>query len=192
MRDPTRDQLRNATASSDPETRLEDDDHASLRLWLRMFTSTALIERELAARLKLEFGSSLSRFDLLAQLDRAHDGLRMTELSQRLLVTGGNVTWLVTSLEGDGLVERRRVAADGRAVAVRLTAVGRRHFATMARAHEQWVTELLSGLSAEDRLALHARLGDIKERVILRRSRRAAPGRSRRAVPRKRSKEGTR
>ena len=84
--------------------------------------------------LKREFGSSLPRFDLLAQLERAEDGLRMGELSERILTTNGNVTWLVAALEREGLVRRRTAAHDRRAVVVRLTAAGRRQFAAMARA----------------------------------------------------------
>lgn len=168
---------------ADPETRLAHDDHESLRLWLRLFSSTTLIERELSARLKREFGSSLPRFDLLAQLERARSGLRMTELSERLLVTGGNVTWLVTSLEGDGFVARRRAASDGRAVVVRLTATGRRHFATMASAHEAWVSELLSGLPARNRHAMFEQLGAIKHRVVLTVARQATPRGHLRVLP---------
>ena len=70
-------------------------DQESLRLWLRLFTTTTLVERRLDSALKREFGSTLPRFDLLAQLERAPDGLRMGELSERILTTGGNVTWLV-------------------------------------------------------------------------------------------------
>ena len=56
-------------------------DHESLRLWLRLFTTTTLVERQLDSALKREFSSTLPRFDLLAQLERAPDGLRMGELS---------------------------------------------------------------------------------------------------------------
>jgi DNA-binding MarR family transcriptional regulator len=133
-----------------------------LRLWLRLFSCTTLIERELGARLKRTFGSSLPRFDLLAQLDRAPDGLRMTALSERLLVTGGNVTWLVTSLARDGHVRRARAADDRRAVVVTLTPSGRRHFRQMARAHHGWVESLLSPLPVATRRAMFDHLGALK------------------------------
>jgi DNA-binding MarR family transcriptional regulator len=112
--------------------------------------------------LKRDFGSSLPRFDLLAQLDRASDGLRMGELSERTLSTGGNITWLVRALEAEGLVTRRVADTDRRAAIVRLTPAGRRHFATMARAHERWITTLLSSLSASERKTLYALLGAVK------------------------------
>jgi DNA-binding MarR family transcriptional regulator len=131
----------------------------ALRLWLRLFTCTTLVEREVDAALKREFGSSLARFDVLAQLDRAPEGLRMGELSERTLTTNGNITWLVAALERDGLVRRRTAAEDRRAAVVRLTPAGRRHFASMAAAHERLIARLLGGLSAEDQRTMHTLLG---------------------------------
>lgn len=138
------------------------EDHESLRLWLRLFTCTTLIERHIGSALKREFGSSLPRFDLLAQLERAPDGLRMGELSERTLTTGGNVTWLVRSLEAEGYVSRRIASTDRRAAVVRLTAAGRRHFTTMARAHERWIIALFSTLAPDERHAMHDLLGTVK------------------------------
>ena len=107
--------------ANDPETRLDGEDHESLRLWLRLFTCTTLVEREIDGMLKRDFGSSLARFDLLAQLHRAQEGLRMTALSERTLTTNGNVTWLVAALQREGRVSRRVAIDDRRAAVVRLT-----------------------------------------------------------------------
>jgi len=141
----------------------ETAEHESLRLWLRLFTCSTMIAQHVGSALKREFGSSLPRFDLLAQLDRSPDGLRMGELSERTLATGGNVTWLVRALEAEGLVTRRVADGDRRAAIVRLTPAGRRHFAAMARAHERWITSLFSSLSATERRSLHALLGTVKQ-----------------------------
>jgi DNA-binding MarR family transcriptional regulator len=111
---------------------IDGPEQESLRLWLRLFTCTTMISQHVGSALKREFGSTLPRFDLLSQLERAPDGLRMGELSERTLTTGGNVTWLVRSLEAEGLVTRRVADADRRAAVVRLTRAGRRHFAAMA------------------------------------------------------------
>ena len=138
-------------------------DHESLRLWLRLFTCTTLIARSIGSALKREFGSSLPRFDLLAQLERAPKGLRMGELSERILTTGGNVTWLVRALEAEGLVTRRVSASDKRAAVVRLTPIGKRAFASMAREHERWIVTMFSSLSPTKRRALHSLLGTLKE-----------------------------
>ena len=151
----------------DPESRLHGDHHEALRLWLRLLTCTMLIERRIRGRLRDRFAITLPRFDLLAQLERAPEGLKMSELSRRLMVTGGNVTGLTDQLVAEGLVERQRVPGDRRAHAVRLTAAGREAFDAMADEHEQWIVELLSGLSAADRERLYALLGRLKRGVAL-------------------------
>jgi DNA-binding MarR family transcriptional regulator len=146
----------------DHESRASRADHAALRLWLRLFTCSLMVERSIRARLRERFGISLARFDYLAQLERAPQGLRMQELSRRLMVTGGNVTGLTRQLVDEGLVERRAVDGDRRVQIVRLTARGRHAFDAMAVAHERWVIELFAGLKAGERERLHALLGRLK------------------------------
>lgn len=163
MRTTTRTAL--APARTDLESRLTHAHHDALRLWLRLLTCTTMIERAIRRRLRLRFGMTLARFDLMAQLERAPAGLRMGELSRRLMVTGGNVTGLVAQLVAEGQVERRPVPGDRRAHLVRLTAAGRARFLTMAAEHERWVVELTAGLDAPDRRRLHALLGELKASV---------------------------
>ena len=157
-----------AKAAPDPESRLHDDHHASLRLWLRLLTCTLLVERRIRGRLREEFATTLPRFDLMAQLERNPAGLRMGELSQRLMVTGGNVTGITDQLAAEGLVERWPIPRDRRAHAVRLTAKGKRAFDTMAAAHERWVIDLFAGLDAGERKRLHALLGRVKTTLPVR------------------------
>jgi len=116
-------------------------------------------------RLRDRFSITLARFDLLAQLERAPSGLRMGELSRRLMVTNGNITGLVAQMVAEGLVERRPVPQDRRAHLVRLSAEGRRAFGQMAAEHERWIVELTAGLDGADRRRLHALLGELKASV---------------------------
>ena len=146
----------------DSETRTTADDHLALRLWLRLLTCTNLVEAPLRKRLREQFDGSLPRFDLMAQLDRHPAGLRMRELSRRLMVTGGNVTGLTDRLVAEGLVERHEDPTDRRTYQVQLTAEGKRQFRAMARAHEAWVAELFGGLSAAQQAQLFALLGQLK------------------------------
>src|SRR5258708_37072753 len=95
-----------ASPVPDPESRVSDDHHESLRLWLRLLTCTLMIERRVRAGLREQFAITLPRFDLMAQVERYPQGLKMGELSPRLMVTGGNVTWLTNQLVEEGLVER--------------------------------------------------------------------------------------
>lgn len=146
----------------DRETHVLAEDHTSLRLWLRLLTCATMIENEVRARLREQFGITLPRFDLMAQLYRAADGLKMSELSQSMMVSGANVTALTDQLEADGLVERLNVPGDRRAWMVRLTAKGRKSFAGMAQAHETWMVELMGGLSAAEQQKMHELLGKLK------------------------------
>ncbi len=120
------------------------DDRARLRLWLRLLRTTRAIERQLRERLAREFDTTLPRFDVMAALDRAPDGMMMGELSRFLLVSNGNVTGIVERLVGDGLVVRAHRDGDRRAAIVQLTPAGRTLFATMAAAHACWIDELLA------------------------------------------------
>jgi DNA-binding MarR family transcriptional regulator len=153
-----------AAAPLDSESRTTADDHQALRLWLRLLACTNRVEEPLRKRLREQFdGTSLPRFDLMAQLDRHPQGLKMRELSRRLMVTGGNVTGLVDKLVAEGLLERRNDSADRRVFSVLLTPEGKRQFRTMARAHEEWVVQLFAGLDARQQAALFELLGRLKE-----------------------------
>lgn len=147
----------------DVESRLTDDMHQSLKLWLRMLSCTTLIEAEIRTRLRAEFGVTLPRFDLMAQLERHPDGLRMGELSKRLMVTGGSVTGITDQLEQEGLVVREAVPDDRRAYSVRLTPAGRRAFSRMASVHEGWIKELMGGLNGQEKTRLLALLSTLKQ-----------------------------
>ena len=142
--------------------RREHDTKRRLRFWLRLYAATSVIEREMRRFLRARFATTLPRFDLMAALERAPDGLSMGDLSKRLMVTGGNVTAVVDGLEHDGLVARRQPASDRRTSYVALTARGRAAFAVMAREHEQWIDRLLAEIGDDEVDRLASLLGDLK------------------------------
>ena len=149
----------------DQELRAHEDHHASLRLWLRLLSCTTLVEETIRQRLREQFDITLSRFDLMAQLERHRDGLTMGELSRRMMVSGGNITVIVDQLEKEQLVQRRVAATDRRSFRVLLTASGRKSFARMATAHEQWVVDLFSGLDEQQQEQLNQLLGHLKTSI---------------------------
>jgi len=153
-------------ARTDRETIARSDDHRALRIWLRLLTCTHLIERRVRSRLRERFSTTLPRFDLMAQLERHPEGLKMNELSRLLMVTGGNVTAIVDQLEKEGLVERLDEPADRRAFRIRLTKTGDHSFGEMARAHEEWVVELLAGLSRREHEELLRLLAKVKQHAV--------------------------
>jgi DNA-binding MarR family transcriptional regulator len=147
----------------DLEARAHSEHPEALRLWLRLLTCTQLIEKRVRSGLREQFDTTLPRFDLMAQLERSPEGLKMNELSRRMMVTGGNVTGITDQLVAEGLVERVDVAGDRRAWRVRLTPRGRRLFNEMAAQHEAWIVEAFDGLGERDMAALHRLLGKVKE-----------------------------
>jgi len=149
----------------DSETKVAErpaDHEAELRLWLRLLTCTTLIEGEVRRRLRDAFDVTLPRFDLMAQLDKAPNGMTLGELSQRMMVSNGNVTGLAERLAEQGLLDRRVSPTDRRAQLVSLTAEGRRVFRTMARTHEDWIADILAGLTGDDIEALMQLLAKTK------------------------------
>ena len=146
----------------DLEARGHSEHPEALRLWLRMLTCTQLVEKQVRTHLREQFDTTLPRFDLMAQLERSPEGLKMNELSRRMMVTGGNVTGVTDQLVAEGLVERLDVAGDRRAYRVRLTARGRKAFDEMARQHEAWIVGAFEALSPREVESLHKLLGKVK------------------------------
>ncbi len=129
-----------------------------LRLWLRLLRLTRHVDAHLREKLRAEFKTTLPRFDVMAALSRHPEGLKMSRLSGVLRVSNGNVTGIADRLAEEGLVERVPVPGDRRAMTLRLTPAGDAEFATQARAHEGWIDDMLSGITAEDARAMAARL----------------------------------
>jgi DNA-binding MarR family transcriptional regulator len=146
----------------DLEARAHSEHAHELRLWLRLLTCSQLIEKRVRTGLREQFDTTLPRFDLMAQLERHPAGLKMKELSHRLMVTGGNVTGITDQLVAEGLVERMEVEGDRRAYRVRLTETGRAAYASMAQHHEQWIVDAFEGLGVREVELLYRLLGKVK------------------------------
>lgn len=142
------------------------DELTALRTWLRLLSSTRVVESEVRRRLRDQFDTTLPRFDVLAQLDAAsregRPGLTMTELASRLMMTNGNITGLVERLVQDRLVSRETSRDDGRVQLVRLTAAGNRALSKMLPEHHAWIDELFGGMSPAELSKLYAMLGKLR------------------------------
>ena len=155
----------NMQANADHEFRAHADQHASLRLWLRLLSCTTRVEDKIRQKLRESFDITLPRFDLMAQLERHPDGLSMGELSRRMMVTGGNITAIVDQLEKEKLVLREVGANDRRSFTVKLTQAGKDAFTDMAIAHEAWVADMFEGLSVDQQSQLYTLLGAMKKNL---------------------------
>lgn len=150
-------------APADYETSLTKADRLDLRTALRVLTCTNMIDAQMRRRLRVSYGITLPRFDLMAQLDRVPEGVTMGELSRRLMVSNGNVTGLIDRLVGEGLVEHKPAPGDRRAQVVRLTPKGKKSFDAIAPEHRKWIEELFGGLDRQEMEALYALLGKLKQ-----------------------------
>jgi DNA-binding MarR family transcriptional regulator len=142
-----------SSMSFDSETKANEtpEDHGDeLRLWLRLLTCTTLIEGEVRSRLRERFDVTLPRFDLMAQLDKAPDGMTLSDVSKRMMVSNGNVTGLVERLVESGHIDRRTSETDRRVQVIRLTRLGRAVFRKMAAEHETWIAGMFADLTEKD------------------------------------------
>ncbi|WP_193557314.1 MarR family winged helix-turn-helix transcriptional regulator [Microvirga pakistanensis] len=155
----------NQTIPLDAETKaleMPEDHRDELRLWLRLLTCSTLIEGEVRRRLRDRFDVTLPRFDLMAQLDKTPEGMTLSDLSKRMMVSNGNLTSLVDRLAASGHIERRVSAIDRRAQIVKLTPAGRMEFRAIAAEHEAWVAEIFGGLSQREQKDLMRLLAKTK------------------------------
>ena len=86
----------------------------SLRAWLRLLACENLIEQHLRTRLRQDFDITLPQFDVLSELEHAGEQLTMSRLSEKLMVSNGNVTGVVDRLERDEYVIRQASPTDRR------------------------------------------------------------------------------
>ncbi|WP_417248670.1 MarR family winged helix-turn-helix transcriptional regulator [Celeribacter sp.] len=121
-----------------------------LRLWLQMLKATRHVESTLREKLREGYGTTLPRFDVLEALRVHPDGMKMSELSQNLVVSNGNVTGVVDRLVADGLAKRQTLESDRRASLVRITEKGRAEIEMMTQEHLGWIDGLLDQVSESD------------------------------------------
>jgi DNA-binding MarR family transcriptional regulator len=137
----------------DSETKaveLPDDHGDELRLWLRLLTCTTLIEGEIRGRLRERFDVTLPRFDLMAQLDKVPEGMTLSDVSRRMMVSNGNVTGLVERLVDSGHLDRRTSDTDRRVQVIWLTKLGRSEFRKMAAEHQGWIADIFGDLTSKE------------------------------------------
>lgn len=122
-----------------------------------------------------QFGISGSQWGVLRTLHRVEqegvEGLRLTDLSQRLLIRPPSVTGVVDRLARAGLVARDGSPTDLRAKRVALTEEGRKLVERVLQIHGRQIEMVLGGLSADDQENLHElllRLGNHVEEMLRR------------------------
>jgi len=125
-----------------------------LRELIRIFGLVERIMQPYFAR----FGISGSQWGILRNLHAAeeagHPGLRLSELSERLLIRPPSVTGLVDRLVRAGFVARDGSASDLRVKQVQLTRSGRKLVERILQRHQDQIDNLLAGLSDDEQKVL--------------------------------------
>ena len=155
-----------STVANDFEAAVQTDDKLELKVWLRLLTCSNMVESEVRSGLRRDFEITLPRFDVLAQLDRSPGGMTMGELSNRLMVSNGNITGLIDRLVSEDLVARAAEPGDRRSIRVLLTANGKQQFDQMTPAHQRWVDTQMSLLDRRDLQQLYDLLAKLKRSIL--------------------------
>lgn len=145
-----------------PDTRSKN----ALRAWIQLTKCAKRIEAHVNRRFADAHGTSLSRFDVLANLERCEGhAAEVTGLSRMLLASQGNISRLLDRMEQDRLVRRRPSPRDGRASEVQMTRAGEALFERLARDHEAWTGSVFAPLGDGELKQLAALLGKLRGRV---------------------------
>jgi MarR family transcriptional regulator, 2-MHQ and catechol-resistance regulon repressor len=125
-----------------------DGEEVSLRLWTALARCYLTFSHEVSARIS-EYGLTLPQFGVLEALH--HLGpLTLGELAAKLLVTGGNITFVMDRLEKQGLAYRDRSERDRRVVMAKLTHEGRRLIEGNFPQHARFIDGLTDALTPTD------------------------------------------
>jgi len=124
----------------------------SIRTWVYLSKNFHLIyavnQRELRG-----YGLTTAQFDIIVNLG-FRGPLSQNSLAGYLLVTKGNISTVLKTLEKKGFVRRNSPSADRRMRIVRLTRKGKHIYEKSVRLHEEKLSSLLSPLSGQERRTL--------------------------------------
>lgn len=133
-----------------------DDEERALRLWIALARCYSTMSRLVAGKVA-EYGLTTPQFGVLEAL--YHLGpLPLGELADKLLVTGGNITYVMDRLAEQGLVERIRSKEDRRVVLACLTTDGQELVSDVFPDHTEFVTDRMGALDDDEQETLRGLL----------------------------------
>lgn len=142
-----------------------DQRNLETQVWHAVLEVHGAVFARLNRAMGREFGITLAKFDVLAQLFRSPAGMTQGNLSRHLKVTGGNVTGLVRRMSGEGLVTRHMSPEDRRVFVVQLSERGKETYLAARAQHdallEDWFHSLADGDKTETLRILLAMAGKI-------------------------------
>ena len=103
----------------------------------------------LTSRLLAEYGLTESQLGTLEALHYLGP-MCQSDIGDKLLVTGGNMTMVINNLEKRGLVSRQRDQQDRRQITVSLTNTGQKLIDELFPKHAQNIVNLMGTLSPDE------------------------------------------
>lgn len=135
----------------------------ALGLWVALARCYSTFGKAIVPKVQ-EYELTVPQFGALEAL--YHLGpLSLGELAQKLLVTGGNVTYVIDRLEGCGLVARYRSPEDRRVVHAKLTPEGRELMVSVFPEHAEYIEHLCRHVRREDQEDLRRLLKKLGEGI---------------------------
>jgi len=132
-------------------------------LWVRLAMTFNVLYQEIKHELNKEH-LTVPQLDIITCLTRTK-GLSLSELADRLLVTGGNVTGIIDRLERDGYVYRVRDKNDRRIVRALLTEKGFNLYKSFLPRYKDVMQRINAGLTAPERKQLQRLLKKLAHSV---------------------------
>lgn len=142
------------------------------RAWRALLLAHQRAVRAIEADLAAAETIPLTWYDVLLELQAVPDGMRMQDLSERVVLSRTRVSRLVDELEREGLVRRRPDPGDGRATIAAITPAGTAAFRATAPVYLAKIDEHFNRhLTARERTALTSGL----EHVVAAHDRQPSP-----------------
>jgi DNA-binding MarR family transcriptional regulator len=123
-----------------------------VRAYLALLSAATLIQRAVDQNLRESSDLTQAKFEILAHLRQADDGLRMTDLAQELILSRSGATYQIQQLARAGYVTRTPDPADERGIIVRLTGRGAAAVSTALPGHYAVVQHLMFDAISDDQV----------------------------------------
>jgi len=117
----------------------------ALDTWVKLARAFSTVEKRSIENIR-SFGLTQPQFSVLDVL--GHLGpMKVGQICDKMLVSGGNMTLVLDNLEKSGLIERVHSKEDRRAILVKLTKKGDDLFSSIFSKHAEFISETFDPLS---------------------------------------------
>lgn len=131
----------------------------ALSTWVKLARAYSSFDKKSSQSIK-QFGLTQPQFAVIEVI--GHLGpLKIGEICDKMLVTGGNMTLVLDNIEKLGYIERVPVKEDRRAIHIQLTSSGQKLFEEVFVKHAENISQFMSVLSATEQ----KNLGDLLKKL---------------------------